>query len=117
MNIAPDDPNVDFSILADQWSKVVAESNGGPLPPNELAYTQHEIMSNLIETMAEYIESFSSNKGYNINMIQAEAMAWIGLDDSIAWTVMDQNLKETYENIIDYEIANFDILAIGSECN
>jgi len=117
LKIAPDNPNIDFSILADQWSQIVAESSGGQLPPNELAYTQHEIMSNLIDTIAGYIMDFASNKGYNMDIIQAEALAWIGLDDSVAWTIMDQNLKDTYENIIDYEISSFEILAVGTECN
>lgn len=117
MEIAPDNPNIDLSILANQWSEVVAENSGGPLGPTELAYTQHEIMSGLVDTMAEYIENFASNKGYNMNLTQAKALAWLGLDDSVAWTIMDQNLKNTYENIIDYEVTNFEILAIGTECN
>ncbi|WP_136465638.1 hypothetical protein [Flagellimonas onchidii] len=115
--IAPSNPNVDLSILADQWSKAVAQNSNGVMPPDNLAYTQHEIMSGLVDTMAGYISNFAKSKGYQIDSSQALALAWVGLEDSVAWTVMDSDLKETYEDIIDYETTGFEILSVGTKCN
>ncbi|UII78018.1 hypothetical protein [Flagellimonas sp. CMM7] len=115
-SIAPNNPDIDLSILADKWSKVVAESSGGPLPRNQMAYAQHEIISGLVDTMAGYIRNFTRGSGYQIDTVQATALAWVGLEDSIAWTVMDEDEKETYTNIINYERTGFEILSVGTKC-
>ena len=45
----------------------------------------------------------TSSKGYPMDDFIAEAISWSGLQSSIAWTLMDEGLKDTYRNLIDYE--------------
>ena len=60
---------------------------------------------------------YADNKGYTISNTQAEALGWAGLQESVAWAVMDEYLKETYESIINYDATSFEILSVGVACN
>ncbi|WP_420399524.1 hypothetical protein [Flagellimonas sp.] len=109
--------NLDMAILADKWSAEVAKIQNGPMPPNDLAYAQHRIMVGVVDVMADYIQTFATTRNYGIDEIQAEALAWTGLFDSIAWTLMDPLVKESIENLIEYETTGFGPLAIGTKCD
>jgi len=118
MEIAPDDPNADFSILADLWSEaIVLKDAQGNVGTNALEAQMHEIMSDVISTQAEIVLDYALTNGYNMNLTQAEALAWSGLQSSVVWTVMDEFVKETFDNIISYETSGFEILAVGTKCN
>jgi hypothetical protein len=118
MEIAPDDPNVDFSILADLWSEALALKDAqGNVGTTALESQMHEIMSGVISTQASIVLDYALSKGCDMSIAQAEALAWSGLQSSIAWTVMDEFVKETYDNIISYEVSGFEILAVGTKCN
>src|SRR5690606_6025870 len=118
MNITIDDPQIDYSILANEWSKAVAtRQSDGNLGPSHLEQQMHEIMAGLVLDMANIIKDYADNKGYTIGETQAEALAWAGLQGSVAWAVMDEYLKETYESIIDYDATSFEILSVGVACN
>ena len=113
-------PNIDYSILANEWSKHVAHVQAG-VPQDEiltdLAILQHQIMGDLVLESAQIIQNYGILKGYNVSDNTAEALAWAGLHDSVAWTLLEEIVKENYKNIIDDENTGFEILAIGSPCN
>ncbi|MDO6471004.1 hypothetical protein [Maribacter sp. 1_MG-2023] len=118
--ITIDNPNIDYSILANEWSKHVAHVQAG-VPQDEiltdLAIQQHQIMGALVLESAQIIQNYGNLKGYNVSDNTAEALAWAGLQDSVAWTLLEEIVKENYKNIIDDESTGFEILAIGSPCN
>ncbi len=112
-------PSSDFSIMADEWSEAVAlrdDGTGSPAP-SDVPHLQHEIISELVTSLADIIMQYGLNKGYNIDAFSAEALAWSGLQGTVAWTLLDADLKNTFENIIEYEDTNFEILSIGVACN
>ncbi len=118
MDITINDSNVDFSILADEWSKAVANKQAnGNVGSAALAHQMHEIMSSWVQDMASILSDYASGQGYDLSELEAEAIAWTGLQESVAWTVMDEESKELFENLIDYEATGFEVLANGTKCN
>ncbi len=115
-----DNPNIDYSDLANEWTKFVAHVQAG-VPQEEvlsdLAIIQHQIMGDIVLESAQIIQNYGNSKGYGVSENTAEALAWAGLQSSVAWTLLDETVKENYTYLIDYESTGFEILAIGSPCN
>ncbi|TLP80799.1 hypothetical protein [Maribacter sp. ACAM166] len=118
--ITIDNPDIDYSYLANEWSKYVAHVEAG-VPQNQiltdLALQQHQIMGELVLESAQIIQNYGNLKGYNVSDNTAQALAWAGLQSSTGWTLLDEIVKQNYKNIIDDESTGFEILAIGSPCN
>ncbi len=118
--ITVDNPNGDLSILADEWSQYVAQRELG-IPHDQtnvdLQTQQHEAMSDLVTDIGKMIKDYATSKGYDIDDFTAEALAWSGLQETVGWSLLDNEIRETYEDIIDYESTGFEILAVGEPCN
>ena len=114
-----DDANIDYSALANEWTKYVAHLQAG-VPQDQiltdLEIMQHQIMGDIVAESAQIIQNYGNSKGYGVSENTAEALAWAGLHTSVAWTLLNETVKQNYRNIIDDESTGFEILAIGSPC-
>lgn len=99
-----DHDNIDFSIMAEQWSEYVAEEMAGNSPGMaNINWIQHQVVSDLVDNMALLIKEFGESKGYDVDLETATALAWGGLEETTAWQVLNTVDKIVFQDIINKE--------------
>ncbi len=106
-----------YRSLASFWSHYVAEiRRGEDGNRRHISYYMHEVMAELIEPMAELILEFGLSKNYDIDIGDAEAIAWSGLKGTEAYEEIEEEIRRIYSSFIESEREYFEILSIGKKC-
>ncbi len=107
-----------LTVTADQWSRAVALKNSdNQIGTEELNFAMHEIISELVDYSAVVLRNYADQKGYYVGELQSEAIVWMGLKDSIAWSELEEEERRRYQELFTYDLIGFEALSIGKKCD
>jgi len=90
--------------MAEQWSEVLAiREQGVDASLEDIQFSQHQIISGLVDSMAPLIVAFGEKNNVDIPLEFAAILCWGGLTDTVAWTVLPFVDQLLYNEVINTE--------------
>ncbi|MFD0863103.1 hypothetical protein ACFQ1M_12885 [Sungkyunkwania multivorans] len=70
---------------------------------NQIQDAQHEIISGMVDDIANVIKSYGESKGYELDDFTYEALAWGGLGETYGFSFLDDEIQSAIDYINQFE--------------